>query len=146
VVCWRDELGLHARVARSGPGASWCADAVRQLRADGVRQWACSAAGPARELYRELGSPSWCHQLDGAEYADAWGGLMRHLAERTLLHDGSEPLAIGAANVATRPMGDSSAPSLRNSAGDVSALVALMVATYRIDHRPSDGQLNFRIA
>jgi hypothetical protein len=146
VVAWRDQWGLHARVARSGPGVSWVAPAVRELRGKGVRDWAVSAAGPAREVTRELGTPSWVHQLDGAEYADAWGGLMRHLAERSLMHDGSEPLAIGAANVATRPMGDSSAPSLRNSAGDVSALVALMVAAYRQDHRPPPVSLEYRTA
>lgn len=145
VVTWRDSYGLHARVARSGPGASWVAPAVLELRSKGVRDWAVSAAGPAREVTRELHSPSWVHQLDGAEYADAWGRLVRHLAERSLQHDGSEPLAIGAANVATRPMGDSSAPSLRNSAGDVSALVALMVAVYRIDRKPRGGNLQMRV-
>lgn len=144
VVCWRvaGDSRVHARVAKSGAGVSWVADAVRRLRDTGdVRRWAVSSAGPAREVTRELDSPDWVHQLDGAEYADAWGGLMRHLAERTLLHDGSEPLAIGASNVATRPMGDSSAPSLRNSAGDVSALVALMVAAYRLDHGPGPSEL-----
>lgn len=144
VVSWRDSLGVHSRVARSGPGVAWVKDAVLQLRAAGVRSWGASSAGPAREVTRELGSPSWVRQLDGAEYADAWGGLLRHLVELTLRHDGSEPLAIGAANVATRPMGDSSAPSLRNSAGDVSALVALMVSAYVLDHRPPAAPLQFR--
>lgn len=145
VVSWRDQLGLHARVAKSGPGVSWVAQAVTQLRAAGVRRWAVAAQGPAREVTRELGAPGWVHQLDGAEYADAWGGLLRHLAERSLLHDGSEPLAVGAANVATRPMGDSSAPSLRNSAGDVSALVALLVAVYRLEHAPADAGLVYAL-
>lgn len=146
VVAWRDHWGTHARVARSGPGVSWVATTVRELRAHGVRAWAAANRGPASEVTDELGNPSWVRQLDGPEYANAWGGLMRYLADGGLMHDGSEPLAIGAANVATRPLGDSSAPSLRNSAGDVSALVALMVSTWALDHRPNDPGLEFRIA
>jgi hypothetical protein len=147
VVAWRDDTGTHVRVAKSGPGVSWVADAIAQLRTAGVRRWVCVRQSPARELWRELGGspPSWVTALDGNQYADAWGGLLRHLAERTLMHDGSEPLAIGAANVATRPMGDSSAPSLRNSAGDVSALVALVVAVYGLEHAPAPSELVYRV-
>lgn len=146
VVVWRNSTGLHARVARSGAGVGWVAGAITELRAAGVRSWAASAAGPAAEVTGELGSPSWVRTLNGQEYAASWGGLMRHLAEPgTLHHDGSEPLAIGAANVATRPMGDSSAPSLRNSAGDVSALVALEVAAWWIAHKPADAGLQYAL-
>lgn len=146
VVAWRDDTGhLQARVARHGPGVAWGAEAVRQLRAKGVRAWAAASDGPARELTDELGNPEWVRRLTGQEYANAWGNLMRHIAEGSLTHDGSDSLAVGASNVATRPVGDSSAPSRRNSAGDVSALVALMVAVYAESHRPPSAPLQFRV-
>jgi hypothetical protein len=144
VVAWRNKSHICVRVAKSGEGVGWVAPAVLELRTQGVKSWAAPAAGPASEVTDELGSPGWVRRLNGAEYAAAWGGLMRHLAEDSLRHDGSEPLAIGAANVATRPMGDSSAPSLRNSAGDVSALVALMVAAWGVDHRAPSAPLQYR--
>jgi len=147
VVSWRLSDGgpVYARVARSGPGVSWVAPAVRELRGRGVRAWAAAGRGPAHEVTDELGSPEWVRQLDSNQYATAWGGLMRMLTDGTLSHDGSEPLAIGAANVTTRPVGDSSAPSLRNSAGDVSALVALMVSAWGLDHRPVSAPLQYRV-
>lgn len=61
---------------------------------------------------------------------------MRHIAERTLSHDGSDQLATAAANVATRPSLDAAAPSRRNSAGDITPLVGLMVGAYVLDHQP----------
>lgn len=146
VVAWRDPAGqLQAKVARSGPGAWWVADAVTQLRAAGVRSWS-EAGKPARMITDELGSPEWVRKLTTDQWADSWGALMRHLTERTLRHDGSEALAIGAANVATRPVGDASGPSLRHSAGDVSALVALMVAAWSESHRAPDAPLQYRFA
>lgn len=146
VVAWRDQLGqLQARVARSGPGAWWVADTVGQLRDAGVRSWA-EAGKPARVITDDLGHPEWVRKLTGDQWADAWGSLMRHLSERTLRHDGSEALAIGAANVATRPYGDASGPSLRHSAGDVSSLVALMVASWAHAHRAPDAPLEYRFA
>lgn len=143
-VAWRDQGRLCVKVAHCGPGMSWTAATVRELRAAGVTRWAYGP-GPAREVAADLGDQDWIQGLSGIQYADAWGGLMRHLADQTLTHDGSEPLAIGAANVATRPMGDSSAPSLRNCAGDASALVAAMVAAYAVDHTPPAAQLQYAV-
>jgi phage terminase large subunit-like protein len=140
VAVWREAGQLRAVVVRTGPGMGWVAEAVTQLRGYGWREFAYATDGPGREVADELERQG----LDGArltplggrEYADAWGFLVRHIAERTLTHDGSEQLATAAANVATRPTMDSAAPSRRNSAGDITPLVALMLGGYVIDHKP----------
>jgi hypothetical protein len=126
----------------------WVASTIRSLRGFGWRQFAAAENGPAREVTDELerGDPATAvrvRRLSEREYADAWGFLMQHLATRRrgLAHDGSEPLATAAANVTTRPMADASAPSRRNSAGDVTALVALMEAVWVLDHRAVEGDL-----
>lgn len=149
VAAWRDGDGrLQARVTKSGPGMDWVASTIRSLRGFGWRQFAAAENGPAREVTDELerGDPATAvrvRRLSEREYADAWGFLMQHLATRRrgLAHDGSEPLATAAANVTTRPMADASAPSRRNSAGDVTALVALMEAVWVLDHRAVEGDL-----
>lgn len=130
-----------AKVVRTGPGMAWLADALEQLAGQGWREFAYATDGPAREVADELERrrlPATCRvtALGGSEYADAWGFLMGHIAARTLHHDGSEQLAAAAGNVATRPSLDAAAPSRRNSAGDITPLVALMVAAYVLDHKP----------
>jgi hypothetical protein len=138
---WHDDAGqLRSTVVRTGPGMAWVADAVAQLHGFGWRDFGYATDGPAREvadeLERRLGPTARLTGLGGREYADAWGWLMRHIAEATLTHDGSEQLATAAGNVATRPTRDSAAPSRRSSAGDITPLVALMIGAYVLDHRP----------
>jgi phage terminase large subunit-like protein len=149
VAVWRDGGQLRAVVVRTGPGMGWVAEAVEQLHGYGWRTFAHATDGPGREVADDLARRKLTglelHPLGGAEYADAWGGLMRAIAERTLTHDGSEQLATAAANVATRPSLDAAAPSRRNSAGDITPLVALMVGAYVLDHRrPPLPQLDYR--
>lgn len=148
VASWRDHAGdLQAKVVKSGPGMAWVAPAVLELHAGGWRSFACTDDGPAREVADELARHHvTTHRLNSRETTDAWGFLMQAIAHRTLTHDGTEVLAVGAANVATRPRQDGSSPSRRNSAGDVSGLVALMVATWWVDHRPATGGLEYGFA
>ncbi len=140
VAVWRHGGTVQAAVVRTGPGMGWVADAVTELHRYGWRTFAYATDGPGREVADELdrrGLPGLTMTpLGGADYADAWGFLMRHIADRTLVHDGSDQLATAAANVATRPSLDAAAPSRRNSAGDITPLVALMVAAYVLDHKP----------
>jgi hypothetical protein len=143
VAVWRQPSGsLAIKVARTGPGMGWVADAVRDLAGKGWRDFAYATDGPAREVADELDrdrlpAGTRLHPVGGREYADAWGHLMRRIAEGTLTHDGSTQLATAAANVATRPSLDSAAPSRRASAGDVTPLVAAMVAAWQLDHKPA---------
>lgn len=139
VATWHDGDRVRARVAKSGPGMAWLHAAVAELHGQGWRTFAYAPDGPAREVADELARDDelWGLQLEpvgGREYADAWGFLLQHIAHGTLSHDGSDTLATAAANVATRPMLDSAAPSRSASAGDVTALLALMVASYALDH------------
>lgn len=148
VAVWRDlQDNLQAKVARSGQGMAWLPDAVRELRASGWREFACTDDGPAREVADLLEREhTTTRRLNGRETADAWGFLMQHLAHATLTHDGSDAFAVAASNVATRPKADGAAPSRRHSAGDISSLVALMAAAWWIDHRPESGGLDYEFA
>lgn len=141
VAAYRAGGRLVIKVARSGPGMGWVAGVVRELAGQGWREFTYPTDGPAREVADELQRdklPSRCRltPVAGSEYADAWGFLMRGIADRTLAHDGSTQLAAAAANVATRPSLDAAAPSRRASAGDVTPLIAGMVAAYTLDHKP----------
>lgn len=147
VAVWHHAGKVQAKVAMSGPGMGWVADAVETLRGAGRAVIGADDGGPAREVtdvLRRRGVE--IVTLNAREFATAWGFLMQHIAHNTLRHDGSEVLALAAANVTTRPMSDASAPSRRNSAGDVSALVALMVGAFVLDHAAESPALDFRFA
>lgn len=149
VAVWRPTDGgpLEARVVRTSPGVAWLLTELDQLRAWGYRTFAAAEDGPAREVTDQLIRRGFTvERVGGRAYSDAWGFLMRHVTERTLHHDGSDALAIAAANVNTRPLGDASAPSRRASAGDVTPLVALMVGAYVMDRPPPADDLQVRFA
>lgn len=148
VATWRDHAGdLQAKVAQSGPGMAWLADAVRALHAQGWRDFACTDDGPAREVADELARDHVStYRLSSRETTDAWGFLMQHIIHGTLTHDGTDVLAVNAANVATRPRSDGSSPSRRHSAGDITGLVALMAAAWWTDHRPASGGVEYEFA
>ncbi len=148
VATWRDVSGVQAKVVRSGPGMAWVEETVRELHGQGWRSFACAEDGPAREVADALARGSGrvpVHLVGGKDYADAWGFLMQHILHGTLTHDGTDALAVAAANVATRPRADGAAPSRRHSAGDITSLVAVMVASWWLDHRPQSGGLDYQV-
>lgn len=149
VATWHDAGQVVAKVAKAGPGMGWLPDAIETLHRQGWRSFACADDGPAREtadvVDRLRLSGLELERVSGRDYADAWGFLLQHIAAGTLDHDGSDALAIAAANVATRPMVDTAAPSRRASAGDVTPIIALMVGAYVLDHKPpSLPELDYR--
>lgn len=148
VATWRDlEDQLQAKVVRTGQGMAWLADTVADLHAQGWRDFVCTDDGPAREVADDLDRRHVpIHRLTTRDTTDAWGFLMQHVAHATLTHDGSDALAVAAANIATRPRSDGAAPSRRHSAGDVTPLVALMAAAWWTDHRPDTGGLDYGFA
>jgi phage terminase large subunit-like protein len=146
VAAWRDDSGVHAKVVQSGPGMAWVEDTVRGLRAEGWSDFTTSDDGPGREvadlLDRHPGRVP-VRLLGSREVVDSWGFLMQHLIHGTLTHDGTDALAVAAANVATRPSADGARPSRRHSAGDVSPLLALEWAAYVLDHQEDRGGLEY---
>lgn len=156
VAVWEHGGVMLGKVARTGPGMSWLGPAVRELIGMGWRTFAYDESGPGRELADELrrehGQLAPALQLEGIggrEFADAWGFLLQRVAEgqdAPFRHDGSDALAIAAANVATRPSVDTAAPSRRASAGDVTPVIALMVGMYVLDHKdPPTPELDYRL-
>lgn len=141
---WRDRERVQLRVVRSGVRIDQLVEAVRELHAQGWRRFAYAPDGPAREVVPELGKLPGLKldEVAGRDYADSWGLLLEHIARRTMAHDGTDQLAQAAGNVATRPSLDAAAPSRRASAGDVTPLLAGMVAAYALDRRrPGTGVL-----
>lgn len=145
---WDDRGVRQWRVVRSGQGTEWLADALEVLHQQGWRRFAYASDGPGREVVPTLRLPGLrLTELGGRQYADSWGALLDHIAHRTMAHDGSEQLALAASNVATRPTLDSAAPSRRASAGDVTPLLAGMVASYALDmDAPASGPVDVRFA
>lgn len=148
VAVWIDPAGeRQAKVVRSGPGTSWLVPAVQHLHDAGARSFAFPDDSPARETADELARLHIHAQaVGGRDLADSWGFLMRHIHARTIRHDGTDALAVAAANVATRPSRDGATASRRHSAGDVTPLTAVMVASWWLDHRPASGGLDYGFA
>jgi len=149
VATWHDGHQLQAKVAKSDRGTAGLTDAVLQLHAAGWRRFAAAEDGPAREVTDELRRLVPGIDIttpNGRQLADAWGFTMRRITDRTLTHDGSEAFATAAANIATRPVGDTSAPSRRNSAGDVTPMLGLLVSSWVLDHGIPDAGLQYRFA
>lgn len=137
---WRYNGRLQLRVVRTAPGDRWVLEALRRLHGMGWRRFAYAKDGPAREIADQLDRDRLVgvqlESVGGADYADSWGAMLTHIAADDLRHDGSEQLAVGASNVATRPMLDTAAPSRRASAGDVTPFLAGMVAARVLEHAP----------
>ena len=148
VSCWVDGDGKpQGKVVRYAPGASWLADQLQDYATRWRNVGAVVAAGhgPVMAVTDELRRrqlPDGCQlvQLTESQYVTSWAQLVGHIADGSAGHDGTSHLADAADAVVVRPRGDGSAPSRRNSAGDISPLVAYMVGLWQAQrtHEPQD--------
>lgn len=148
VSCWVDGDGKpQGKVVRYAPGASWLADQLQDYATRWRNVGAVVAAGhgPVMAVTDELRRrqlPDGCQlvQLTESQYVTSWAQLVGHIADGSAGHDGTSHLADAADAVVIRPRGDGSAPSRRNSAGDISPLVAYMVGLWQAQrtHEPQD--------
>lgn len=89
----------------------------------------CDATGPAASLIAPLEEAGVrVETVTVGEHGQAVGRLVDMVAERTLRHLGTEELAAAVRGVKPRPLGDAYAWSRKNSAVDISPLVAATLA------------------
>lgn len=148
VSAWLDGDGRpQGKVVRYAPGASWVAQTLLDYAARWRNVGALVAAGHGPVMavtdqlrQRQLPDGVQLVQLTESQYVTSWAQLVGHIADRSAGHDGTSHLADAADAVVVRPRGDGSAPSRRQSAGDICALVAYMVGLWQAQrtHAPQD--------
>jgi len=70
-------------------------------------------------------------KVGARDYASACGHFHDLIEERAVRHLGTDELATAVKNAATRPLGDAWAWSRKNSAADISSLVAATLAVWQ---------------
>lgn len=129
----------HTRILERHAGTDWLVESMlthaKQLK---PRAIGAEDGGHARAITDELRRRHLeVTTLTAKDFASAFGRWMNRLEHKLLTHDGTQAFAAAAAAVATRPMGDSVAPSRRHSAGDVSPVIGAVVGSRLLE---ADGQ------
>ncbi len=126
---------LEHRILRRSAGVEWLADAVQQFAADLAPDVvAADDGGPARSVTAELIRRGLeVETVSGTELGTAFTRWLTRLRTGQLGHDGTDEFWQAVAGIATRPMGDSTVPSRRTSAGDISAAMAAMAAGLKLE-------------
>jgi hypothetical protein len=128
----RDDGLLHVEVIQSRAGAGWVPGwlRLRYERHDPVAVLA-DAAGPAGSLIYQCAQEGFdVEVVSAADHAKACGHLFDLVVEQRLRHLGSDELEQALRGATRRPLGDAWAWSRRNSAVDISPLVAATLALW----------------
>jgi len=97
-----------------------------------VHSVSCDPRSPAAAFIRPLENLGITVEKVGSQdYAAACGTFFDVVDEARCRHLGQDALAIAVKNAATRPLGDSWAWSRKNSAADISPLVAATLAVWQ---------------
>lgn len=124
---------IHFEVANYQRGTGWVADKIAEwCQRRSVHSVSADPASPAASLFRPLEGAGVVVEKIGARDLAAACGLFQSLVEDgKVRHFGQDELATAVKNAATRPLGDSWAWSRKNSAVDISPLVAATIAVYQ---------------
>lgn len=124
---------IHFEVANYQRGTGWVADKIVEWMAkQNVYSVSCDPASPAASLVRPLENSGVAVEKVGArDFAAACGMFRDSVDERKVRHLGTDELATAVKNAATRPLGDAWAWSRKNSATDISPLVAATIAVWQ---------------
>lgn len=121
-------------------GTGWVAERLLEL----VERWptigvAVDPAGPAGSFLGEMPGLPW--QTTGArDMTQACGGLYDAVIAGRLRHRGDTRLNVAAEGASKRNLGDAWAWSRKNSAVDISPLVAVTLARWLLVNRPDDDE------
>ena len=97
----------------------------------------CDGYGPSASMVPALAEAGLTvNSLNSADHAAACGLMADAVAGRTLRHLGTQAVANAVRGAATRPLGDAWAWSRRNSAVDISPLVAITLALHAAQDLP----------
>jgi Phage terminase-like protein, large subunit len=138
-VAWVGDDGrTYARAHRSEVGVSWLVDELETIWTTvGPGELVCDDYGQNRPIVRELTKRGvTVRTLTPREWADAFGSLLAHIEDRTLVHDGSVNVRAAAEAAATRTLGTDGglALSRKDSSAPIDALASLVVAVSRASH------------
>ena len=124
---------VHFEVAEYRRGTSWAPDKIVEIMGKrGVHSVSYDPGSPAASLVRPLENLGVQLEKVGArDYAAACGHFHDLVGEGGVRHLGTDELATAVKNAATRPLGDSWAWSRKNSAADISPLVAATLAVWQ---------------
>jgi len=124
---------LHFEVAEYRRGTSWAADKIVEIMGKrAVHSVSYDPGSPAASLVRPLENLGVQLEKVGArDYASACGHFHDLVTEGSVRHLGTDELATAVKNAATRPLGDAWAWSRKNSAADISSLVAATLAVWQ---------------
>jgi hypothetical protein len=120
----------HVETVEHRKGTGWRVQKlVDVVEKDDPTVVVCDATGPAASLIAPLEEAGVrVETVTVGEHGQAVGRLVDMVAERTLRHLGTEELAAAVRGAKPRPLGDAFAWSRKNSAVDISPLVAATLA------------------
>lgn len=135
--CGLTEDGLpHGELARVGPGTSWV---VEQLTRMAVRRVTLNGAGAPASLIPDLESAGIeVVAVSGREFTQACGAFYDAVVDGRFRHIGQEPLDAAVAGARKRQLESAWAWSRRDSAVDISPLVAVTLAHWAWLSRPTE--------
>jgi len=131
---WREDGLLHSEVVEHRAGTGWVAGRLVELVTK-HRPLAvvCDGASPAASLVRELERAGIeVTTLDGKKYGQACGLFYDTVAQGRLRHLGTPELISAVKGAAKRPLGDAWAWSRKNSATDITPLVACTLGVWAV--------------
>lgn len=136
---WMREGKPHSKVVMAGPGTSWVAGAIAELR-DEWKPAAIAAddGGPTRDVTDQLeraGVP--VEKLPARDFATATSAILTRIDEHLVSHAGDQLLLDAVSGLVLRDSADGVVISRRHSVGDVSAAVAWTVGAWILDHAPA---------
>jgi hypothetical protein len=134
VAGWREQGHAHVEVLPKRPGTGWLparmAELVEKHKPAAV---ICDASGPVATLLPEVEKLGvQVTPLNGREHAQACGLIFDMVEQKTLTHLDDPDLAAAIQGSEKRPLGDAWAWSRKNSAGEISPLVAVTLALWGI--------------
>lgn len=123
---------IHVEVAKAGPGTGWLASEIRRMNsAHQPFEIVVDCKSPARVALPELtehGMP--VRELMATEASAAFATFVTTAADKVLVHREDPRLTVALTGAVRRQLGDAYAWSRRNSAVDISPLVAATEAVY----------------
>jgi len=124
---------IHFEAVEHRRGTGWFAEKMQELLAKfNVYSISYDPGSPAASLVRPLENLGIAVEKVGArDYASACGAFHDGVTEGRFRHLGTDELSAAVKNAATRPLGDSWAWSRKNSAADISPLVAATLAVWQ---------------
>lgn len=126
---------LRHRIIKRAPGIEWLVDDIIRLK-DELEPALIGAddGGPARSITGELIRRGVdVKTTTAAELGTAFARWMTRIAGKRLRHDGTAEFWTAVAALVTRPVGDVTVPSRRNSPADISPAVAAIVAGFLLE-------------